>query len=215
MHCKWRAGKNPTCGSQLCIPRNETVQPPYFQNRIIMFCLKMPTFIYQWEIYTVYCQDQSVFFTVAKYVDRFWEYINLSHTHKCGNWDWGSAIPRKGIHKWDFRCSVMQQYTLQYPRRFLNTCFSTPFSILCHVQCVLSLRWIIALDITVLLTFYKLNSCSWLVLHIPVLQCHLKKSTEQSYSGFVNSLSSIELNNDKCSAHTFTSIVTELCCDLI
>jgi hypothetical protein len=26
-------------GSHLCIPRNETVQPPYFQNRIIMFSL--------------------------------------------------------------------------------------------------------------------------------------------------------------------------------
>ncbi len=22
------------------------------------------------------------------------------------NWDWGRAIPRKGIHKWDFSCSV-------------------------------------------------------------------------------------------------------------
>ena len=26
--------------------RNETVQPPYFQNRIIMFCLPIPTLIY-------------------------------------------------------------------------------------------------------------------------------------------------------------------------
>ena len=40
------------------------------------------------------------------YVDRSWEYINRSQTHECGNWDWGHAIPRKGIHKWDFRCSV-------------------------------------------------------------------------------------------------------------
>ncbi len=24
------------------------------------------------------------------------------------NWDWGRVIPRKGIHKWDFRCSVQQ-----------------------------------------------------------------------------------------------------------
>ncbi len=27
-------------------------------------------------------------------------------THEWGNLVWGRAIPRKGIHKWDFRCSV-------------------------------------------------------------------------------------------------------------
>ncbi len=30
----------------LCIPRNETVQPRYFQNRIKMFCLSIPTLTY-------------------------------------------------------------------------------------------------------------------------------------------------------------------------
>ncbi len=38
-------------------------------------------------------------------VDRSWEFINRPQTHECGNWD-ERAIPRKGIHKWDFRCSV-------------------------------------------------------------------------------------------------------------
>jgi hypothetical protein len=33
-------------GSDLCIPRNETVRPHYFQNRIIMFCLPISTFMY-------------------------------------------------------------------------------------------------------------------------------------------------------------------------
>ncbi len=37
--------------SPLCVPINETVQPPYFQNRSIMFCLPIPTLIYLWEIY--------------------------------------------------------------------------------------------------------------------------------------------------------------------
>ncbi len=37
--------------SHLCIPRTETVQPPYFQNRNIMFCLPIPTLIYLWEIF--------------------------------------------------------------------------------------------------------------------------------------------------------------------
>jgi hypothetical protein len=44
-------------------------------------------------------------FCCGKYVDRSWKYINRSQTHECVNWDWGRAIPRKGIHKWDFRCS--------------------------------------------------------------------------------------------------------------
>ncbi len=29
-----------------CIPRNETVRPRHFQNRIIMFCLPISTFMY-------------------------------------------------------------------------------------------------------------------------------------------------------------------------
>ncbi len=37
---------------------------------------------------------------------------SLSDTHECGNWDWGYAIPRKGIHKWDFRCSAHGARTL-------------------------------------------------------------------------------------------------------
>ncbi len=45
-------------------------------------------------------------FCWRKYVDRSWDYINRSQTHECWNWGWGRAIPRKGIHKWDFRCSV-------------------------------------------------------------------------------------------------------------
>ncbi len=31
-----------------------------------------------------------------------------SQTHECGNWDWVRAIPRKGRHKWDFRCSALR-----------------------------------------------------------------------------------------------------------
>ncbi len=42
---------------------------------------------------------------------RTWNYINRSQTHKCGNWNWGRTIPRKRIHKWDFRCSVGREMT--------------------------------------------------------------------------------------------------------
>ncbi len=32
-----------------------------------------------------------------------------SQTHECVTWDWGSAIPFLGKHKWDFRCSAKSQ----------------------------------------------------------------------------------------------------------
>ncbi len=69
----------------------------YYKNIIIMFCLPVTTF-----------QDRSAYSAAWKYVDRSWEYITCSQTHECGNWDWGHAIPRKGIHKWDFPCSACQ-----------------------------------------------------------------------------------------------------------
>jgi hypothetical protein len=46
-------------------------------------------------------------FCCRNYVYPTWGYINSSQAHECGNWDWGCAIPRKGIHKWDFPCSVV------------------------------------------------------------------------------------------------------------
>ncbi len=38
-------------GSNVCIPRNETVQPCDFQNRIIIFCHHISTFMFMWAIY--------------------------------------------------------------------------------------------------------------------------------------------------------------------
>ena len=68
--------------------------------------LPVSTFIYLWEIY-IYFQDRSAYPAAGKYVDRSWEYINRTQTREYGNWDWGRAIPRKGIHKWDFSCSAV------------------------------------------------------------------------------------------------------------
>ncbi len=80
----------------------------YFQNRIVMFCLPDSTLIYLWETFIF---PGSVCLSAAgKYVDRSWDYINHSQTHECGNWDWGRAIPRKGIHKGDFLCSAYPRY---------------------------------------------------------------------------------------------------------
>ncbi len=53
----------------------------YFQNRIIMLCLPVPTLIYLWEIYIF--QDRSAFSAAGKYVDWSWKYINRSQT-----WMW-------------------------------------------------------------------------------------------------------------------------------
>ncbi len=78
----------------------------FFQNRIIMFCLPVPTLIRYIFKRFISFQDRSAYFAAGKYVDRPWEYINHSQIHGCGNWDRGRAIPRKGIHKWDFPCSV-------------------------------------------------------------------------------------------------------------
>ncbi len=38
-------------GSDLCIRRNETARHRYFQNRRIMYCLSISTFMYLWAIY--------------------------------------------------------------------------------------------------------------------------------------------------------------------
>jgi hypothetical protein len=83
-------------GPHLCIPRNETVQPPFFQNRIIMFCFPIPTLIYLGEIYIfpgsvcLFCCSQICGPILGICSTNRWQ------THKCGNWDWGRTIPRKG-----------------------------------------------------------------------------------------------------------------------
>ncbi len=55
----------------------------------------------------IHSHHRSAYSAAGKYVVWSWEYTNRSHTHECGNWDWGLAIPCLGIHKWDFRCSVV------------------------------------------------------------------------------------------------------------
>jgi hypothetical protein len=41
--------------------------------------------------------------------------INPSQTRESGNWDWSRAIPKKGIHNWDFPCSALVRDTDQDP----------------------------------------------------------------------------------------------------
>ncbi len=71
----------------------------------------------------IYLFPRSVsLFCWRKYVDRSWGYINRSQTHECWNWGWGRAIPRKGIHKGDFRCSVAPLIIIKHRR--LTKCVS-------------------------------------------------------------------------------------------
>ncbi len=49
----------------------------------IMFCLPVPIIIYSICERFIFFQDRSVYFAAAKYVDRYWEYLNRTDT-----WMW-------------------------------------------------------------------------------------------------------------------------------
>ncbi len=66
-----------------------------------------PNFHIHVSVSELYIPRWVCLFCWRKYEVRSWEYINRSQTHECWNWDWGRAIPRKGIYKWNCRCSVM------------------------------------------------------------------------------------------------------------
>jgi hypothetical protein len=59
-----------------------------------------PNFHIHVSVSDIYIFPQSIcLFCCRKSVDQSWEYVNRSQTHECGNWDWGRAIPRRGIHQ--------------------------------------------------------------------------------------------------------------------
>ncbi len=102
----------------------------YFHKRIIMFCLPVPTLIYLWEIY-IFSGSVCLFCCWS------WEYINHSQTHEWGNWDWGRAIPRKEIHKWDF-LAVQVFISFAYIR---DVCVSHESSYWSHCRWLLGYPW--------------------------------------------------------------------------
>jgi hypothetical protein len=80
------------------------IRNKYSQKGNCAASVPMSTFICLWAIYIL--PPSVCLFFCRKYVDRSWEYRIRSQTHECRNWDWGRAIPPKGIHKWDFLCRV-------------------------------------------------------------------------------------------------------------
>ncbi len=87
----------------------------YSQKRIAGPQFQFPH-LWACERYT-YSQDQSTYFPAAEYADRFWEYVNRSQTHECGNWDWGSAIPFLGLFVSNFRYYVFAVASSTAPQR--------------------------------------------------------------------------------------------------
>ncbi len=93
-------------GSNSCIPRNKNCTPPYFQNKIIMFCLPNSTPV---SVSDLYIPRISLLFLLQPNRhdhDQSWEYINRSQIQECRNWEWGRAVSFLGIHKSDFRYNV-------------------------------------------------------------------------------------------------------------
>ncbi len=57
-------------------------------------------------LYSIYIPTKICLVSCRKICGPILGIYKSPQTHECGNSDWGRAIPRKGIHKWDFRCSV-------------------------------------------------------------------------------------------------------------
>jgi hypothetical protein len=102
-------------------------------------------------------------------IDRSWDYINRSQTHECWNWGWGHAIPRKGIHKGDFRCSVGRQQ-----KKDVGLCQSVPcmYCKHCRMSGVLEER-------PVILVANKTDLVRKRVVKTPGIRCRLFFSSEK------------------------------------
>ncbi len=69
----------------------------------------IPTFICLWAIY-IFPGSVHIFHPAEK-AEPMWEYIILSQTHKCGNWDWDPDIPFLGMFFSNFRHFVFAVQT--------------------------------------------------------------------------------------------------------
>ncbi len=73
MKGRWESNIN----VNVCVPRNETVRPCDFQNKIIIFCLLSFPSVSDFYIPRI----SLPFFAAAEKADRSWEYIWIAHRY--------------------------------------------------------------------------------------------------------------------------------------
>ncbi len=96
------------------------------------------TFMCLWAIYIV---PGSVYiFPPAVQGDRSWEYINRSHTHECGNWDWGPDIL---FWEYLFRNFGLLSLLCGYKKGIRASAIKYVFSIFWAVSCEFSCSFIL------------------------------------------------------------------------
>ncbi len=92
------------CSGQLCWCTATKIPFMYFFSGNCVASVSSSTFRCLWAFYIF--PGSVHIFPAAESADGSWEYKNRSQTHECGNWDWGRAVPWKGMLKWDFHRSV-------------------------------------------------------------------------------------------------------------
>jgi hypothetical protein len=91
-------------------------EPNIFPEKELRPTVPISTFMCLWAIHIFQLQGSICLFRYRKNVDQSWEYIYRSHRHTSVEIGTEAALsPRKGIHKWDFRCSVRKLFVLCAP----------------------------------------------------------------------------------------------------
>ncbi len=121
---RFKHGENEWLHCKEPIPK---IRNKYSQKRNCAATVRISTFTCLWAIYIF---PRSIcLFCCRKYVDRSWKYINRSQTHECGTWHWGRSIPRKGLHKWNFLCSVGETGSSALPAATTPRCNPRPSAV--------------------------------------------------------------------------------------